>query len=608
MATAELAPPAGHNPAANPASPNAMAEVSSQLPAPVVRILEQFKQLTGSHQVGLMIGLAAAIALAVAAVQWSRTDQSSYQSLFTGLAEADSAQIMDALQKNHVPFSVNQVTGAIMVPSSEVRATRIKLAGMGLPKTTPSGGFEILENQSPFGTSQFMEGARYQHALEGELAHSIMSMSSVKNVRVHLAMPRPSVFLRDQEKPSAAVVVSLNSGSYLDRGQVDAIVHLVASSIPQLEPSRVTVVDQNGDLLTKKDNSMQEMDLTTAQFEHVRRVESSFAKRIEQILTPLAGPDGVRAQVTVAMDFNDTEQTRELYNPDQPALRSEQTVDEQTSGPGEAGIPGALSNQPPAAGTVPQTLNNGGTPPAAGQGVTAESTQKAGSVTTKRHATRNYELDHTISHSHGQVGQIRRLTVAVIMDDAVRPDTNPPQRMARSPEEMERIRALVREAVGYDSQRGDSVSVVNLAFTPDFGKEEFAEQSWWTQPWAVDLLRQGLAAILVLVLILGVLRPVMRRMATETKIVHEYEPPPKVEEPRELMPAGEGAEEEPPEDQLTLTHDKPTPWLNAPEHDYESSLDHIRHLLKEEPKMVSEILRDWILSDAPGGKDKVAGM
>ncbi len=586
-----------------------LANLVNQLPAPVTRFLERFKTLTGSQQVALMVGLAATVALVVSAMLWSRPNPTPYQTLYNGLAEADTAQIVEALQKAHIGYRIDPETGALTVPGTEIHSTRIKLAGMGLPKTAPIGGFELLDNQSPFGTSQFMEGARYQRALEGELAHSILTMSAIQSARVHLAMPRPSVFLRDREKPSAAVVVQLHSGRYLDRGQVDAIVHLVASSIPELDPTRVSVVDQSGDLLTKQDSKTQALDLTNAQFDHVRRVEESYTKRIEEILTPLAGPNGVRAQVSLDMDFSDTEQTKEIYNPDQPALRSEQTAEEQTTGPTESGIPGALSNQPPAAGTVPQTLNNGAAPPEAGQGVTAQSQKNTTPLTTKRHATRNYEVDHTISHSHSQVGQIRRISVAVIMDDAVRTDLNPPQRIARSPEEMERIRALVREAVGYDTQRGDSVSVVNLSFKPDFGREGSIETPWWREPWAVDMLRQGLAALFVLLLILGILRPVMRRMVAEVgeeKHAPPPPPPPEEEELRELMPAGEGASEEesePPEDQLNLSH-KATPWLDAPQHDYESSLDHVRFLIKEEPKMVSEILRDWILADQAGGKEK----
>ncbi|CAK0744387.1 flagellar basal-body MS-ring and collar protein [Gammaproteobacteria bacterium] len=460
-----------------------LATLTSRLPAPAVRFLERFNALPGMHKIGLMVGLAATIALAVVLMLWSRAEPPAYQILYGGMAEADTAQVMEALQKNHIPYRIDPTSGALMVPATEVHATRIKIAGLGLPKAPPVGGFEILDNQPPFGTSQFMEGARYQRALEGELAHSILTLGAIQSARVHLALPRPSVFVRDREKPSASVVLQLHPGRYLDRGQVDAIVHLVAASIPQLEPNRVTVVDQSGDLLTKQDSATREMDLTTAQFEHVRRVEDSYVKRIEQILIPLAGINGVRAQVTVDMDFNDTEQTREVYNPDQPSLRSEQTVEEQTRGPGESGIPGALSNQPPAAGTVPEKLNNGGTPPLAGQGVTAQSQQGTGDqITTKRHATRNYEVDRTISHSRGSVGQVRRVSAAVIVDDAIRSATDPLQRVSRSPEEMERIRALVREAVGYDAQRGDAVSVVNLTFAPNFEKEVTVELPWWRQP------------------------------------------------------------------------------------------------------------------------------
>jgi flagellar M-ring protein FliF len=356
-------------------------------------------------------------------------------------------------------------------------------------------------------------------------------------------------------------------------------------------------VDQNGDLLTRTDAATQEMDLTAAQFGHVRRVEEAYVKRIEHILAPLAGPDGVRAQVTVDMDFGATEQTREVYNPDQTALRSEQTVEEQTRGPGESGIPGALSNQPPAAGTVPEKLNSGSTPPVAGQGVTATGT--GDTTTTKHHATRNYELDRTISHSRGQIGQVRRVSAAVVVNDAFRPGST--ERMARSPEEMERIRALVREAVGYDPQRGDAVSVVNASFVPGFGAEEAVEAPLWRQPWAIDLARQALAALLILLLGLGVLRPVMRRLAGEEKKPTEApEAPAEADgETREVQPTAEGAEGALPEDQLSLSGAVPgeTAQIEALKSNYETHLEQIRRLIQEEPKLVSQAVKNWINAD-----------
>ncbi|CAK0756843.1 flagellar M-ring protein FliF [Gammaproteobacteria bacterium] len=637
--------------------------LTNRLPL-AARFLERFNALPSLHQVGVMVGLAAAVAFIVVIILWSRKEPPPYQILFGGLAETDTAQIVEALQKNNIPYRIDPITGALTVPAGEIHATRIRLAGMGLPKTPPIGGFEILDNQSPFGTSQFMEGARYQRALEGELAHSILTMAAVQSARVHLALPRPSVFVRDREKPSASVMLQMHPGRYLDRNQVEAIVHLVASSIPQLEPNRVTVVDQTGELLTRQDSFSREMDLTKAQFEHVHRVEDSYIRRIEHMLAPLAGINGIRAQVTVDMDFSDTEQTREVYNPDQPSLRSEQTVDEQSRGVNEMGIPGALSNQPPAAGTVPEALNNGGAPPDAGKGnVATQGIGTGGLVTNKRHATRNYEVDRTISHTRSPIGQIRRISAAVAVDDAFRPGTNPPLRISRSPEEMERIRALVREAVGYDAQRGDAISVVNLAFMPDFEKEPSAteELPLWRQPWAIELFRQGLAALLILVIILGVVRPVMRHMigeedleleeesrqekakelealqktssaenassdeasglehsGTEAKKAakqdgeedDEEEEEEEEYDTRELRPAGEGAEEEsgrPPEDHLTLSspsHESELPpWLVNKKNDYDDSLEHIRYLIREEPKMVSEILKDWILSDNPNHKN-----
>lgn len=658
--------------------------LNSNLPKPVAQLFERAHNLFGAHKIAIMVGLAALVAVIIVTGLWSRREATPYQIIFGGLSEADTAQIMEALQKNNIPHRIDPLTGALTVPANEVHAARIKLAGLGLPKTPPVGGFEILDNQSPFGTSQFMEGARYQRALEGELAHSILTLSAVQSARVHLAIPRPSVFVRDREKPSASVVLQIQPGRYLDRNQVEAIVHLVAASVPQLEPSRVTVVDQTGELLSRQDSVVREMDLTKAQFDHMRRVEDSYVKRIEHMLTPLTGINGIRAQVTVDMDFSNTEQTREIYNPDQPSLRSEQTVEEQSRGPNEMGIPGALSNQPPAAGTVPESLNSGSTPPDAGKGVTAIQSaqsggQQGGLVTNKRHATRNYEVDRTISHTRGSVGQIRRISAAVVVDDGFRPKVNPPQKIPRSPEEMERIRTLVREAIGYDAQRGDAISVVNLTFMPDFQKEQlYVDEDpppWWTKPWAIELIRQVVISILILILILGVVRPIVRHVIGEEEIDEQIlaiEKPKSLEaleaagetalatregtatqaqltaenkngehgesteddedielsedDTRELRPAGEGAEEFLPEDQIKLSADQaklglpqpevgselglPPPennedvleipkWMLGPRHDYDKSLDHIKYIIQEEPKMVSEVLREWILADNP---------
>jgi len=585
-------------------NPQRLAGLSS-LPESLNRSLERFTTLSNFHKIGVMLGLAAFLTVLVVAWLWSRPAPAPYHILYGGLAESDSAQVVEALQKNNIPHRIDPNSGVLTVPADQVHATRIKLAGLGLPKKPPIGGFEILDNQSPFGNTQFMEGARYQRALEGELAHSILTLGAVQSARVHLALPRPSVFVRDREKPSASVVLQLQPGRYLDRSQVEAIVHLVASSIPQLEPGRVTVVDQNGELLSRENSAVREMDLTKAQFDHVRRVEDSYMRRIERILAPLAGINGVRAQVTVDMDFSNTEHTREVYNPDQPSLRSEQTLEEQGRGLREYGIPGALSNQPPAAGTVPESLNSGGPPPEAGKGITTttSSTSAGGElVTNRRHATRNYEVDRTISHTRNPVGQIRRISAAVVLDDVFYPN-NPAQRVSRSPEEMNRIRTLVREAIGFDSQRGDTVSVVNLPFLPDFEKEPIIDETpLWQKPWAIEFFRQGLAALLVLALILGVLRPVARHFVDELEKPEEFhedeepespqleskEPEPHAiteqhdhedegyddelelefenqsedsrapkritgDDTRELRPAGEGAEITPQDEKITLT-------------------------------------------------------
>ncbi|GAB4303223.1 MAG: flagellar basal-body MS-ring/collar protein FliF [Thiohalomonadaceae bacterium] len=521
---------------------------------------EGFVNLPAVRQVGLMFGLAASVALGVAVVLWSQ--EPSYSVLYANLGSKDASQVMDALQKQGVRYRLDEKTGALMVPTSAVHELRLKLANDGLPHSSASG-LDVLQQKQEFGTSQFLETARYQHALEGELARSVMTINSVEHARVHLALPKQTAFIRERQPPSASVLVSLYPGRTLEEAQVAAITHMVASSIPNLEPSRVTVVDQSGRLLSSKPPT--NAAVNQEQFEYTRKLEESYIARIEDIIAPIVGMQGVRAQVSAEVDFTITEQTQESYNPDLPALRSEQVYEEKSTSEGAQGVPGALSNTPPVAATVPEV--------ATGQPGGAAVAQSGRSL---NRATKNYELDRTISHSKLATGQVRRLSVAVVVDDRQSVNQNGEVvREPRSAEEMERIAALVREAVGYNAQRGDTVNVINASFQTAQTVEPLPEPPLWKQPWVLDVGRQLLGVLVVILLLFGVLRPLLRALAA-------VKPPP--------APVAEHGMSE---DRLTLGG--PGGVMQLSQHNtYEGNIAMIRDMARQDPKHVAQVVKTWV--------------
>jgi len=528
--------------------------------------------LNALRQIGLMIGLAASVAIGVTVVLWSWTP--SYGVLYGALAEQDVGSVLDALRQNGIDAKLDEATGAILVPAAEIHSARIKMAAMGLPKGV-SAGFEELDKKNTFGISQFMEKARYQRALEIELARTVQSLSSVRSARVHLAVPRQSVFVRNRQKARASVVVSLYPGRVLEPGQVTAIVHMVSSSVPNLETDRVTVVDQKGELLTKGEMDKQ-LALSNSQLEYTRKVEQGYIERIEDILGPLLGENALRAQVTADLDFTTSEQTQELYNPDSAVLRSNQTTEERSTGSVDGGIPGALSNQPPGVAQAPETL-----PQAEGGAAPAAPTQS------RRREIRNFELDKTISHTRFASGRLRRLSVAVVVDDKVSVDENGVvTRQQRSPEELQRMTELVKKAVGFSAQRGDSVNVINAAFTPAEAPEPLPEVPIWQQPWLQDLVKKGVGGLLVLLLIFGVLKPVMKSLAAQRQ---QALPTPAA--------AGEGAPEAIAEDTVTLSQPAVQPALGGPPGSYEQNLATANAAVEQDPKLVAQVVKNWVKQD-----------
>jgi flagellar M-ring protein FliF len=553
-------------------------------------VIRSILKLPFARQIGLILVLAITISLGIALVLWGKSP--SYDLLYTGIAEKDASEIIDALDKLGVKYKIESESGAIMVPSGSARELKVKLAAQGLPRTT-SQGYEILEKDNNFGMSKNTELLRFQRALEGEIALSIQTIQNVKSAKVLLALPVQSVFVRERKKPSASVVVELYQGRTLEKEQIEAIVHLVSSSVPMMEAGQVTVVDQKGRLLNGKESS-EDMSLSSKQFEYKQNIEEHLRKRIENILTPLVGPDGMSAQISADVDFTVTEKTQEMFNPDLPALRSEQTQEENSSSSKVQGVPGALSNQPPPTGVAPEV--------ASGQ----EKQANAESGATNKSATRNYELDKTITHTRLATGALRRLSVAVVVDDKKINVDGKLSQQPYSPEDINQFRDLVKQAVGYDSSRGDQVTVTNVAFKVPEALEAISEP-FWESAWFMDLMKLLVALVVALLIIFKVIRPVFstligkdeseeklkaleeaQKVAEEIGGVVRFDETGKPvamrvdEETGEVLGITSGAED------LLL--------LEAPQ-SYEKRLEYVQRLIDEDPKLVAQVIKIWLKED-----------
>jgi flagellar M-ring protein FliF len=449
------------------------------------------------HQVLLLVGVAAAVAAGFAIVLWSQTP--SYTQLYSDLDNASAAQVADSLRAAGIEFKLDTESGVVLVAESRLHDARLELASQGLPQGA-AAGMDMIQEQSSFGVSQFMESARYQHALEAELARTISHIGAVSDARVHLAMPKQSAFMRDQKSASASVLLQLYRGRELEPDQASAIVHLVASSIPNLTASNVTLIDQQGRLLSSAGDQMTDAQ-TSNQFRYAQRLEETYKRRIEELLTPLVGPGRVRAQVVANLDFTITEETRESFDPARTAIRSEQISQEERRGSGmlEGGIPGALSNQPPETAADSNVK-------------TAATSVAAEPVNSSSSSTRNFEVDRTISHVRPQPGSIRRLSVAVLVDDSPIEGAASDAQTTLSESDVERYTTLIKEAVGFDDARGDTVVVMNAAFRNLPEPVAMAEPKFWEKPGLRDTLKQVLGAALVLILAFGLVRPLLRSL------------------------------------------------------------------------------------------------
>ena len=552
--------------------------------------------LTIARQLGLMLGLALSVAIGIAVVLWSQNP--SYGRLFAEMGEQDVAEILEVLDKEGIKYKVESGSGAIMVPADDVSEIKLKLAALGLPKSN-SLGYELLDKDQGLGSSKSVEMVRFQRALEGEIAQTIMSIQSVKAARVLLAIPVQSVFVRERKKPSASVIVNLYQGRSLDKGQIESIIHLVASSVPQLEAEQVTVVDQKGRLLNSKDSSSVSY-LTSKQFDYKKNIEEHLMERIANILSPLVG-DGMRVQISADVDFTETDKTQELFNPQSSALRSEQTSEEKSALPATQGVPGALSNQPTPAGTAPETT---ATPSSAAGSKTAEAPGSSA-----KNATRNFELDKTITHTRLATGVLHRLSVAVVVDDRHTPEANGKMKsQPYSPEEIDRFSELVKQAVGFDSARGDQVTVTNVAFKIPEEFEALPAIPVWEQGWFLDLMKQVAAVLAVLFLLLGVLRPTMRSLAgREEQKTSALAKEQATEEQAKMaamagvvsynynqegIPVATPALPQQAQAELPI-HMEDLLLIDVP-HDYEKRLEYLQKVVDNDPKLVAQVIKRWV--------------
>ena len=542
-------------------------------PNPLQTPLALWRRLSMNQRMGLLAGLAALVALLVVSLMWGRVQ--SYQVLYTNLSQADGGSVIAELQKLNIPYRITDAGNVIEVASDQVYATRMKLAAQGLPKGA-GVGFELLDHE-PMGTSQFVERVNYQRALEGSLARTIESMSAVQSATVHLAIPKPSVFLDQQSKPSASVLLKLYPGRELGAAQVAGVVHLVASSVAGLSDKAVNVVDQDGNLLTSSSQSSSGVD--PGQLAYRNAIEQQYRRQIESILSPLVGSNGVRVAVSADLDFGKTETSSVIYGQGHLLSRQAQTHNSTGNAGLPEGVPGALTNQPPGGALAPFTLGSASQPLTPQQFTQIVPALKTLAPTaTASSATTNYDVDQTVSHTQQPVGSIRRISVAVLVNDlpaGAGPKAKP---QPMSAQQLAQLRQLVEDAIGFDAKRGDQVSVVSMPFGH---AGEVAQQAlpWWRSPVLWGAVREGVPYFLALVFGLLIYRAV-RRLGAAASEAAEEEREARAAEPASGAGGGAGAELAP--DVVKLS--------NTFENDSAAS----RELVKQDPRRAAQVVKEWL--------------
>lgn len=559
---------------------SAVAEVPVTPPPASPNWLQRLSALDRSQRMRLGAGIALLVVAAVAAMVMGR--QPDYKVLFSNLSDKDGGAIVAQLSQMNVPYKHADGGGAILIPAERVHDVRLRLATQGLPRGSVTG-FELMETNR-FGMTQFQERLNFQRGLEGELTRSIQALSSVQGARVHLALPNQNGFFREQQKPSASVLVSLHPGRILDRAQLAGIVHLVASSVPELAPSAVSVLDDTGKLLSQSPDAAGEEGINAQQLLYVQQIEQQYARRIMEILEPVVGRNNVKAQVSAELDFSRTESTSEQFRPNQTpdsgAIRSQQVLESSgTANKTATGVPGAVANQPPAPSAAPV---NGANP-----APTAGGQQGAEESTSKRESTTNYEVDKTVKVTRGNNWAIKRLSAAVVVNyQALAEEKGGATPKPLTPEQIEQMTGLVRETIGFNKERGDSVNLMNTPFLTS--ETPAAAVPLWKQPETIELAKTfawPLGAVLFAALVLlGLVRPALKGTA----------------KPAEAVPVAGG--------QLSaLEADEPDrPALPAPSKKDEVvevtpeqlRLEEARVLAKANPVAVANILKTWVHGDA----------
>jgi len=529
--------------------------------------------ITLARHLFAIFAMAASVAIGIYAAFFWGSDP-NYSVLTANLDEQEAGLVMDALQQNGISYRIDESSGALMVPSKDLHAAKIKLAAQGLPKSNV-GAMSAVSDKGDFFISDSAEKERIKRKLEIDIATTISSIETVKSARVHIALPTRRLFVRDKRKPSAAVVVNLYGGRELTRGQVSAIAHMVASSVPELAIGDVTVVDQTGKLLTLADGES-EMGMSSSQFDYAKKVEQSYIHRIENILTPIVGADAIRAQVTVDLDFTYNEQTQESFNPDNQVARSINTTEESATGDIAGGAPGALSNSPSGKSSAPEKASE------KKSASTSASAHKA--AKSSRHEIKNYELDKTVSVTRFQLGRLRRLSAAVVLDDIITKDDNAAIiRTERSPEELQRITELVKKAIGFNLQRGDTVNVVNVSFTKPEVPEPLPEPAIWEKPWVWDAAKQLAGGLVLLFIVISVFRPVIKNFTKSLA--------PIIQMPEALPDSGTNNDVE------ALVGSDTKRLENSNVLPFDRNMKTAMEAATSDPKLVAQVVKNWVADD-----------
>lgn len=528
----------------------------------------------------ILLSVGAALTLAIMAGVWMWSQQPDYRVLFSNFNDRDGGAIVASLQQMNVPYKYSEGGSAILVPSNQVHDARLKLASQGLPKGG-NVGFELMENQK-LGISQFLEQVNFQRALEGELARSIQAVSAVQTARVHLAIPKSNVFIREQQKPTASVLLNLYPSRTMDQQQVSAILHLVASSVPELAVKNVTIVDQNGNLLSDPSKQTANNNLDPSQLKYVEDYQQNIVKRIESIISPIVGAQNVRAEATADIDFSRSEQAAESYRPNSPpessTIRSQQSSESYNKGANASGIPGALSNQPPVPSTAPIIA-----PGTANQAASASS---AGLM--QKDSTVNYEVDKTIRYTQQPMGGVKRLSVAIVVNYKSETDkSGKVTSKALTDAEKAQISDLAKEAMGFNKERGDTLNLVNSPFAiPE--KEAIVEVPIWKQAdtiqTAKEIGRYLIAGLILMYLFFGFLKPTLKKI-TNRQAEREM-----LEEQKIKKQLEEESEDDDAVVKLSQTTEKQ-------ESDYEINMNMAKQLATSDPKIVANVIKTWVSNE-----------